>query len=386
MLDLPDARGHFGPYGGVFVAETLIRALDDLKAQYARYQKDPALPRRIRARAQALRRPAVARVPRGALVARAGRRADLAEARGPQSHRRAQDQQRDRAGAACPADGQAARHRRDRRRPAWRRHGDHRRALRHGMRRVHGLGGHQAPGAERVPDEPAGRQGRSGRIRLEDAEGRAERGDARLGHQHREHVLHHRHGGRTASVSDDGARFPARDRRRVRRADAGIRRPPARRRHRLRRRRQQRDGHLLSVHPVRGRAPDRRRGGRRGHRLRQALGVADRGPSRRPARQPHLSAAGRQRPDHRNAFDFRGPRLSGRRSRARVAQGFRTRALRGRRRRRGARGVPPVLPHRGHHSRAGIGARAGVRDATGADACRRTRSCWSIFPAAATRT
>ena len=24
MYDLPDARGHFGPYGGVFVAETLI--------------------------------------------------------------------------------------------------------------------------------------------------------------------------------------------------------------------------------------------------------------------------------------------------------------------------------------------------------------------------
>ena len=29
--DLPDARGHFGPYGGVFVAETLIRALDELQ-------------------------------------------------------------------------------------------------------------------------------------------------------------------------------------------------------------------------------------------------------------------------------------------------------------------------------------------------------------------
>ena len=40
--NLPDARGHFGPYGGVFVAETLIRALDELNAQYARYQKDPA--------------------------------------------------------------------------------------------------------------------------------------------------------------------------------------------------------------------------------------------------------------------------------------------------------------------------------------------------------
>jgi tryptophan synthase beta chain len=39
--NLPDARGHFGPYGGVFVAETLIRALDELRDQYARYQRDP---------------------------------------------------------------------------------------------------------------------------------------------------------------------------------------------------------------------------------------------------------------------------------------------------------------------------------------------------------
>jgi tryptophan synthase beta chain len=39
--DQPDARGHFGPYGGVFVAETLIRALDELNAAYARYQHDP---------------------------------------------------------------------------------------------------------------------------------------------------------------------------------------------------------------------------------------------------------------------------------------------------------------------------------------------------------
>jgi tryptophan synthase beta chain len=39
--DLPDARGHFGEYGGVFVAETLIRALDELNAGYARYRRDP---------------------------------------------------------------------------------------------------------------------------------------------------------------------------------------------------------------------------------------------------------------------------------------------------------------------------------------------------------
>ena len=29
--DLPDARGHFGPYGGVFVAETLTYALQQLR-------------------------------------------------------------------------------------------------------------------------------------------------------------------------------------------------------------------------------------------------------------------------------------------------------------------------------------------------------------------
>jgi tryptophan synthase beta chain len=41
MYDLPDPRGHFGPYGGVFVAETLIHALDELREHYARYQHDP---------------------------------------------------------------------------------------------------------------------------------------------------------------------------------------------------------------------------------------------------------------------------------------------------------------------------------------------------------
>ena len=40
VYDLPDERGHFGQYGGVFVAETLIRALDELKTQYARYRDD----------------------------------------------------------------------------------------------------------------------------------------------------------------------------------------------------------------------------------------------------------------------------------------------------------------------------------------------------------
>ncbi|MFT4190444.1 MAG: tryptophan synthase subunit beta [Comamonas sp.] len=37
----PDARGHFGIYGGSFAAETLSHALDELKAAYARYKDDP---------------------------------------------------------------------------------------------------------------------------------------------------------------------------------------------------------------------------------------------------------------------------------------------------------------------------------------------------------
>ncbi len=39
--DQPDARGHFGPYGGTFVAETLIHALRELEAAYEHYRKDP---------------------------------------------------------------------------------------------------------------------------------------------------------------------------------------------------------------------------------------------------------------------------------------------------------------------------------------------------------
>lgn len=36
----PDARGHFGPYGGRFVSETLTHALDELQAAYEHYRKD----------------------------------------------------------------------------------------------------------------------------------------------------------------------------------------------------------------------------------------------------------------------------------------------------------------------------------------------------------
>jgi tryptophan synthase beta chain len=41
LSQLPDARGHFGPYGGIFVAETLMEPLDELRQAYETYLKDP---------------------------------------------------------------------------------------------------------------------------------------------------------------------------------------------------------------------------------------------------------------------------------------------------------------------------------------------------------
>ncbi|MCF6354069.1 MAG: tryptophan synthase subunit beta [Candidatus Polarisedimenticolaceae bacterium] len=36
----PDEQGHFGPYGGVFVAETLMQALEELRQNYEKYLHD----------------------------------------------------------------------------------------------------------------------------------------------------------------------------------------------------------------------------------------------------------------------------------------------------------------------------------------------------------
>jgi tryptophan synthase beta chain len=39
--ELPDERGHFGPYGGMFVADTLMNALQELEQAYNKYRYDP---------------------------------------------------------------------------------------------------------------------------------------------------------------------------------------------------------------------------------------------------------------------------------------------------------------------------------------------------------
>src|SRR5919202_872732 len=44
---LPDSRGHFGAFGGRFVPETLIPALDELAAEDARAKADPEFQREL---------------------------------------------------------------------------------------------------------------------------------------------------------------------------------------------------------------------------------------------------------------------------------------------------------------------------------------------------
>jgi tryptophan synthase beta chain len=46
-LNLPDAAGHFGPFGGRFVPETLMHPLQELEAEYFRSQHDPEFQREL---------------------------------------------------------------------------------------------------------------------------------------------------------------------------------------------------------------------------------------------------------------------------------------------------------------------------------------------------
>ena len=158
----PNERGRFGIYGGRFVAETLMPLILSLEKAYKAAKADPSLPGRARPSPQALCRPAEPALFRRAADREARRGEDLFQARGAQPHRRAQDQQRARPDPARPPHGQEAHHRRDRRRPARRRHRDRLRPLRPAMRGLHGRGRRRAAEAQRLPHEDARRRGRAG--------------------------------------------------------------------------------------------------------------------------------------------------------------------------------------------------------------------------------
>ena len=138
MLNLPDRHGHFGEFGGSYVAETLMPALAELEKAYQEARRDPEFKRDLDSFAR-IRRTSDAAVFCGESHRATWWRKDLPQARGPLSYRRAQGEQHARPGAARGADGQVAHHGGDRRRSAWRGDGDDGGAVPARVRSLHGL-------------------------------------------------------------------------------------------------------------------------------------------------------------------------------------------------------------------------------------------------------
>ena len=185
LTPYPDERGRFGRFGGQYAPETLMPALDELKPPGMTRSNDVAYHAEIAGwRADYVGRPTPLYEARTA-DRRSRRSAHLPETGRSRPHRRAQDQQRPRPGAAGQAHGQAPHHRRDRRRAAWRRHRHRLRPARSRMHRLHGRSRYRAAGAECLPHEAARRGSSPGHIRLENTQGRHQRSDPRLGHQRR---------------------------------------------------------------------------------------------------------------------------------------------------------------------------------------------------------
>ena len=250
----PDALGRFGSFGGRFVPETLMDALNQLAAAYEEAKADPA----FQARLDGYLKHYVGRPSplfhAQRLTQSRRRRRDLPEARGLEPHRGAQDQQRHRPGHAGAADEQDPGDRRDRGRSARRGDGDGLRSFWHRVHGLHGRRRHQATEAQRFQHEDAGGDGRAGDDRLADVARRDQRGDARLDGLVADHALHDRQRGRPAPVSDDRPRLSVGDRPGdegpVPRPD----RPAARRGGGVRGRRFERGGHVCPVYRRRRRS------------------------------------------------------------------------------------------------------------------------------------
>ena len=83
--------GRFGVYGGRYVPETLVAALDELEHDYEEAKADAAFQAELTFAADRLRRTAHAALFRQAAHGIAGRGEDLSQARRPAAHRRAQN-------------------------------------------------------------------------------------------------------------------------------------------------------------------------------------------------------------------------------------------------------------------------------------------------------
>ena len=201
----PDARGHFGPvngsyYGGSFVAETLIHALDELKAAYTHYRNEAEFQAEFRHELTHF-------VGRPSPIYHAARTSR--ELGGAQIYLKREDLNHTGAHKINNTIGQAllAQRMGKPRVIAETGAGQHGVATatvcaryRPGVCGLHGQRGHEAPVAQRLPHAPAGREGRaggSGSRTLKDAINEAMRDWVT---QCREHLLHHRHRRRPAPV------------------------------------------------------------------------------------------------------------------------------------------------------------------------------------------
>ena len=207
MKSEPDQRRQVRTsIGGRYVPEMLMGALDELIVESKKHpRRCPSTSRSSTTCCETYAgRPTPLTLRRAHDGRAVRRREDLPEARRPRAYRRAQDQQRARAGAAREVHGQAARHRRDRRRPARRRTATACALL--------GLECEVYMGAEDVRRqalnvfrmELLGATVQPRGERLADPQGRDQRGHAGLGRERRAHLLSDRLGDGAASLSEDG--------------------------------------------------------------------------------------------------------------------------------------------------------------------------------------
>ena len=210
VSQVPDARGRFGPYGGRFVPETLMFALEQLDAAYREAKADPA----FQAEFHRLLNEYVGRPSPLYFAERLTK-----EAGGARIYLKREDLNHTGAHKINNALGQALLTQRMGKKRVIAETG----AGQHGVAtataaalfglpcrvymgsedvrrqelnvfRMRAMGTEVVPGRERQPHPPR----------------RHQRGDARLDEQRRAHALHHRQRRRAAPVPDDGPRFPER--------------------------------------------------------------------------------------------------------------------------------------------------------------------------------
>ncbi len=280
----------FGPYGGRYVPETLVSALEELDAAYETVPRRPCLPRELHSlQTDYAGRPTP--------LFRADR---LSERAGCRVYLKREDLAHTGAHKINNTLGQILL------------------AVRMGKKRIiaetgagqhgvatatvaalFGLECHVYMGEEDIRRQELnvfrmrllGRRGGAGDLGQRHAQGRDQRGHPRLGGQRGGHALHHRFGGRSGPVPRHGARLPGGDRPGDARADAGKRGAAARRAGGLRGRRQQRHRDVPRVRGRPGRAAGGRGGRRPGARLGQARRLARPGAPRASctARSPTCS-------------------------------------------------------------------------------------------------